>query len=188
MVTVVIAGDGPLAAVLADWYRKAGADVAVLSFNRALEPQADAIAGGIDLLVLADSFEPEPGSVDAIDREALRASMRRLTFLPFRVAALLQPKLVAANGRAVLLSRSRARMEIPDGVGRYLDRPFRAACHALFRCLSIEWRDAGVSVGLIAVGSGATPSIAALAHAIDNPDHTRFPVELTDISGNVLGW
>lgn len=188
MVRVVIAGDGPLAAALADWYRQAGANVAELSFNRELEPQVVAVAGGVDLLVVADSFEPEPGSVHSIDRDALGASMFRLTFLPFRVAALLQRELVAVNGRAVLLSRSDARMDLPDGVGRYLERPFRSASHALWRCLSIEWRDAGVSVGLIAAGSGATPSIAALTDAIGNRDESRFPVELTDISGNIVGW
>ncbi len=104
--------------------------------------------------------------------------MHRLTFLPFRPAALLQPQPSAAKGRVVLLSRTDARMEVPDRTGRYLERPFRAAAHTLWRCLSVEWRDAGISVGLVAIDPNAAPPVAELARAIAGGEDEPFPVEL----------
>ena len=188
MVSVVVAGDGPLAAALAGWYRDGGARVAEVSFSRELEAQLRPVTGPVDLLVIADGFEPERGSVEAIDRAQLGDAMHRLTFLPFRLAALLQPQLSAAKGRVVLLSRADARMEVPDGTGRYLERPFRTAAHTLWRCLSVEWRDAGISAGLVAIDPNAAPPVAELARAIAGGEDEAFPVELTDTSGRALGW
>lgn len=188
MVSVVVAGDGQLAAALADWYRDGGARVAELSFSRELEAQLRPVTGPVDLLVIADGFEPEPGGVASFERQQLGAAMHRLTFLPFRLAALLQPQLSAAKGRVVLLSRADARMEVPDSTGRYLERPFRVAAHTLWRCLSIEWRDAGISAGLVAIDPNATPPVAELARAIAAGGDEAFPVELTDIAGRALGW
>lgn len=188
MVSVVIAGDGSLAATLAGWYRDGGAEVAELSFGRDLESQVAALGGSVELLVIADGFAPAPGSVAALDRAKLGAAMQRLTFLPFRVAALLRPQLAAVKGRVVLLGRSDARMDIPDNAGRYLERPFRAAAHTLWRCLSVEWHDAGISAGLVALDPHAVPAVAELAEAIAGSDAAAFPVELTDIAGHPLGW
>ena len=188
MVSVVVAGDGPLAAALAGWYRETGAKVADLSFDHDLEVQLRSVTGPVDLLVIADGFEPEPGSVASFDRQQLGAAMHRLTFLPFRLAALLQPQLSAAKGRVVLLSRSDARMEVPDRTGRYLERPFRAAAHTLWRCLSVEWRDAGISVGLVAIDPNAAPPVAELALAIAGGGDEPSPVELIDTAGRALGW
>ena len=188
MVSVVVAGDGPLATALAGWYRETGAKVAELSFDRELEAQLRPLTGQVDLLVIADGFEPEPGSVEAIDRQQLGAAMHRLTFLPFRLAALLQPQLSAARGRVVLLSRTDARMEVPDSTGRYLERPFRAAAHTLWRCLSVEWRNAGISAGLVAIDPDAVPPVAELARVIAGGEDEPFPVELADIGSHALGW
>lgn len=188
MVSVVVAGDGAVAAALAGWYRETGAEVVELSFERDLEVQLRSVAGPVDLLVVADGFEPEPGSVAALERARLGAAMQRLTFLPFRLAALLQPQLSAAKGRVVLLSRADARMDVPDDTGRYLERPFRAAAHTLWRCLSVEWRDAGISAGLVAIDPAAVPPLAELARAIAGRADEPFPVALTDPAGRVLGW
>ena len=70
--------------------------------------------------------------------------------------------------------------------GRYRERPFRAAAHTLWRSLSVEWHDAGISIGLVAIAG--TPDVAELAEAIAGRDGEPFLVELTDLKGNVLGW
>ena len=188
MVRVVVAGEGDLASRLAGWYAAAGAEVAAISFSRELEPQVATAPGQVDLLVVADDFAPPIGSVGTLDRTTLQHAMHRLTFLPFRVAALLEPQLAAAKGKAVLLCRQDARMDVPDPDGRYLDRPCRTAAHALWRCLSVEWQAADVKVGLVALEPDAKPSMAELAEVISRRDNEAHPVELIDIKGRVLGW
>ena len=42
-------------------------------------------------------------------------------------------------------------MEAQDPAGRYLDRPFRALAHPLWRSLSVEWRPDGISCRPIAL-------------------------------------
>ncbi|MGV3490393.1 MAG: hypothetical protein ACO1OG_03640 [Devosia sp.] len=186
--SVVVAGSGVVAVELLRWYRESGADVFGVDFGTLIEPQAASITGPIDLLVIADDFEPARGKVATLTRGAMGPAMRRLTYLPFALAALLKPQLAKAQGRVVLLSRTDARMEVPDAAGRYLERPFRAAAHTLWRCLSVEWRDAGISAGLVAIEPGSAPVVAELADAIVGDDEAPFPVELVDVQGKVLGW
>jgi NAD(P)-dependent dehydrogenase (short-subunit alcohol dehydrogenase family) len=188
MVSVVIAGHGAISPALADWYRQSGATVAEVSFETELPTQIAAITGPVDLLVVADDFDPPRGSVTTLTRAAMGPALHRLTYLPFRLAALLKPQLADARGRVVLLSRSDARMDVPDPAGRYLERPFRAAAHQLWRCLSVEWREAGISAGLVALDSSGMHPVERLVDAIAGKDVEPFPVELTDLEGHVLGW
>jgi NAD(P)-dependent dehydrogenase (short-subunit alcohol dehydrogenase family) len=187
MVNVVIAGTGPTATSLVDWYRASGAEVVTVDLAQELAPQIAAV-GPLDLLVVADDFEPARGPVATLDRASMGPAMHRLTYLPFSLAALLKPQLAEAQGRLVLLSRADARMEVPDAAGRYLERPFRAAAHQLWRCLSVEWRDAGITAGLVALDSTAMRPVEQLVDAIGGRDVEPFPVELTDLEGHVLGW
>jgi NAD(P)-dependent dehydrogenase (short-subunit alcohol dehydrogenase family) len=188
MVSVVIAGQGATATALADWYRQSGATVSQVSFDAELPAQVATITGPVDLLVVADDFEPARGSVTTLTRAALGPVLHRLTYQPFRLAALLKPQLADAQGRAVLLSRADARMDVPDPDGRYLERPFRAAAHQLWRCLSVEWHEAGISVGLVALDSSGMHPVERLVDAIGGMNVEPFPVELTDLEGHVLGW
>ena len=188
MVTVVIAGDGDLARMLAGHYRQAGAAVFAVTFGMELEAQAAAIAGPVDLVVIADGYEPVRGAVTGLDRTVLGSAMHRLTYLPFRLAALLKPRVAQANGRLVLISRADARMEVPDSEGRYLERPFRASAHALWRCLSVEWQDAGIAVGLIGLDAQVLPDMPELADAIAGNRSSAQPVEFAGVDGRILGW
>ena len=157
----VIGDDDEVARRLADLYARAGSRVRRVILGADDPPDGPAAAigdGPVDLAILADGFSPPLRRASGVTRELLHASLRRLTFRPFRLAVRLRPLLAAAGGgRLVLLSRTSAAMEAPDPDGRYLDRPFRAAAHALWRCLSIEWRDEGIACILIVLDEPVTP-------------------------------
>jgi NAD(P)-dependent dehydrogenase (short-subunit alcohol dehydrogenase family) len=170
---VVIAGNGERADQLAAYYRQRGSTVAVVSF---------------DLLVIADDFDPEVHSISEVSRGDLAAAMHRLVYWPFHTAAAFKPRLAAAGGRVVLLSATTARMEHVDTAGLYLDRPFRTAAHALWRCLSVEWHADGITCGIVGLDHGRPRAIEELAAAIAGGPDEAFPVELTDIGGRRLGW
>jgi NAD(P)-dependent dehydrogenase (short-subunit alcohol dehydrogenase family) len=185
---IVIAGSGGLAARLAAHYRGHGATVVEVAFDGP-EPEqaASAIAGPIGLLVVADAFDSAPDTVTELTRAQLAAASHRLTYLPFRIAAILKPQLAAAGGRAVLITDPAARMIATGSASPYLDRPFRAGAHALWRCLSVEWRADGISCGLVGLEPGWAESAEVVA-VIATEDAGHFPVEMTDTEGRVLGW
>lgn len=187
---VVVAGSGRLMAGLVEHYRGAGAQVAELRFDDGSKPELAAmdIAEPIDLLVVVDAFRAPGHAVADLTRAELAASMQRLTYLPFRIAAILKPQLAAGGGRAVLITDPDARMIATGSTSPYLDRPFRAAAHALWRCLSVEWQPEGIACGIVVVDHSRDLQIEAIARAIDGQGDVAFPVEIIDVEGKVLGW
>lgn len=188
--SVVIAGSGELKARLAVQYRGLGARVSEIAFDGSADPEQAAarIAGPVELLIVADAFEAAPVAVADLTRDQLAAASHRLTYLPFRIAAILKPRLAAANGRAVLITDPAARMTATGSASPYLDRPFRAAAHALWRCLSVEWKDDRISTGIIGLEPSWDAPAETVATLIAGGEHDAFPVEVTDASGRVLGW
>jgi len=187
MVSIVIGGSGELARSLACVYREAGAEVLEVDFEDELVHQLSQVPAQVDLLVIADDFDPPAGAVAGLSRNMLAHAMHRLSFMPFRLAALLQPGLAAAGGSAVLLTCADARMDVVDSAGRYAERPFRTAAHALWRCMSVEWQDAGIHIGLIGLDS-FSPDLKLLMTSIAHTANAKGAVELEDIAGKTLGW
>ncbi len=185
--TIIIAGSGALATELAAQFEQQGATVTVIPAGTG-HPTPEPDAGPLDLLVVADDFEPPTPADGSVRRGDLAAAMHRLTYWPFRLAAALKPRLEAGQGRTVLLSTTTARMEHTDIDGQYLARPFRAAAHALWRCLSVEWQPAGITCAVIALDPGREPVPEKLALAIAGHPNEAFPVELTSPEGDPLGW
>jgi NAD(P)-dependent dehydrogenase (short-subunit alcohol dehydrogenase family) len=191
--TIVIAGvEGPLGRHLAALYVETGHDVVQLSMEPGADPSAMAARLDglpISLLIFTDDYMGDDADATTAKRKDLTAALQRLVYVPFRLATLLYPSLMAGNGKLILLSRKSAGMEQPNDTGRFLERPFRAAAHALWRCLSIEWRDSGVRCGLIALGSPLDDEeIQRLPQAIANAGLGNAAVELTDVGGRRLGW
>jgi len=181
---VVMGAEGPLGRAVAARYADLGHDVMPLRITTAADIEAAVAALGnlpIDLLVCADDFHALPTPAEAVARHELQQGLMRLAFLPFRVAALLRPRLVAAGGKLVLLTRADAVMTAPDPSGRYLERPFRAAAHQLWRSLAAEWPKDGVACVLIAID---TPHAAELPAAIAGAKNGT----LVDAAGQELGW
>lgn len=178
---IVIAGAD---ARLAAHYRALGHRVTELPLT---DPEAAAaIADPVDLAIIADTTTPAPGPLDGITRADLAAALRRYTYAPFRLAALLKPRLAEAHGQLVLLSRADVTMETPDPAGRWRDRPFRAAAHQLLRNLSVEWQPDNITCHILALPV-ETPDPAAIARAIVAPP-AGFPVVMTDPQGAIVGW
>jgi NAD(P)-dependent dehydrogenase (short-subunit alcohol dehydrogenase family) len=184
---VVIAGsDSPVGAALVAHYRALGSGVSELPIEGDYAEAAAAVSDPVDLLVIADGIVPPARRLGALERHQLAASMQRLTFRPFHIATLLRPLLAEAKGTMVLLTRREAVMETPDPDGRYLDRPFRAAAHQLWRSLSVEWRPDGISCRLIALDRPDTHPVT-IASAIA-AEGTEGPVVMTGHEGEVIGW
>ncbi len=184
---VVIAGsDSPMGAALVAHYRALGSGVTELPLEGDYAEAAATVSDPVDLLVIANGVVPPARRLGDLQRQQLAASMQRLTFRPFHIATLLRPLLAEANGTMVLLTRREATMETPDPDGRYLDRPFRAAAHQLWRSLSVEWRPDGITCRLIALDRPYThPVTIASAIAAEGADG---PVVMTGLEGDVVGW
>jgi NAD(P)-dependent dehydrogenase (short-subunit alcohol dehydrogenase family) len=186
MSRIVVAGtEGPLGQAVAARYAELGHEVVPVAitdsgvFEGAIASLGDR---PIDLLILADDFHPAAMPAERVTRDGLRQGLLRLAFLPFRLAALLKPQLIAAGGKVVLLTRSMAIMTAPDPSGHYLERPFRAAAHQLWRSLAAEWPKDGVSCLLIAVDDpGAATELPVIITGARNG-------ALVDGSGRELGW
>jgi NAD(P)-dependent dehydrogenase (short-subunit alcohol dehydrogenase family) len=184
---VVVAGsDSPVGAALVAHYRALGSGVSELPLEGDYAEAAAAVTDPVDLLVIADGIVPPDRRVAELERHQLAATMQRLTYLPFHIATLLRPLLAEATGSMVLLTRREATMESPDPTGRYLDRPFRAAAHQLWRSLSVEWKGDGISCQLLALDRPDThPVTIASAIAAETTDG---PVVMTGLEGDVVGW
>jgi len=181
----IIGSESELGRQLAAHYAAAGHTVSELPLARATPPAPpDLAAAGesIDLAIFVDGFVAAAGPAATATRAELRRALRRLTFLPFETAVRLHPALARSRGRAALLSRREATMSAGDPLGHYLDRPFRAAAHALWRCLAVEWRGSGVECVLVAVPPDV--DAADLAAAIERAPNG----ELVDIDGTSIGW
>jgi NAD(P)-dependent dehydrogenase (short-subunit alcohol dehydrogenase family) len=179
---VTIAGSGATPDRLAERYREAGAEVVRLPYGTELSGSGER---PLDLLIIADEPEQPVGMASRAD---LAAAMQRLTYWPLHLAAKLRPRLAAAGGRIVLISSTAARMEHVDTTGAYLERPFRAAAHALWRCLSVEWKADDILCAVIALDPDRTVPLEQLSQAIEGVPDEAFPVELTDAEGTRLGW
>jgi hypothetical protein len=98
---VVVAGtEGRTARRLAEHYRQGGAavDEIVLAPGVDIDRAVAGIGEGpVDLLIVADDEAPPDRGVANLTREDLRAGFDRLTFAPFRIAALLRPQVAAAH-------------------------------------------------------------------------------------------
>jgi NAD(P)-dependent dehydrogenase (short-subunit alcohol dehydrogenase family) len=184
---VVVAGsDSPVGAALVAHYRALGSGVSELPIEGDYAEAAAAVTDPVDLLIIADGVMPPDRRLAELERHQLAATMQRLTFRPLHIATLLRPLLAEARGTMVLLTRREATMETPDPDGRYLDRPFRAAAHQLWRSLSVEWRPDGISCRLIALDRPDThPVTIAAAIAAEG---VEGPVVMTGLEGDVIGW
>ncbi|MFI5408024.1 hypothetical protein [Kaistia sp. UC242_56] len=185
---VVIAGsETATGAALADLYRNSGAQVSRLPLDGDSEPAtADLADRPIDILIFADDFRAPRRRAAELQRTEFEAGLQRLAFKPFHIANILRPALVAAHGKLVLLTRSDAGMTIPDRAGTYLERPFRAAAHALWRCLSVEWHP---EITCLTIALDTPPGIdagllATIATAPSPPEGSP----LLDRVGKVLPW
>lgn len=185
--SVVVAGSGALADGLAEYYSRHGSAVTAIPFVPATGLPSGSEGQPLDLLVIADDFTPPRVSADAVTRADMADAMHRLVYWPFHTAAAFKSRLAAGNGRAVLLSSTSARMEHIDDEGLYLDRPFRTAAHALWRCLSVEWQPDAITCTIIGLDPAEQLTTEALSAAIAQSSGA-FPVELTDTTGQRLGW
>lgn len=186
---VVVAGtEGATGRQLADHYRREGASVTEVGLRSGSNLGLIAAELGsqpIDLLVLSDNIEAPDCRLADLSRAELQAAFERLTFAPFRLAALLRPNLAAAEGTLVLLTRESAAMGFRDTRGRYLERPFRAAAHALWRCYSIEWAPYAISCVLLAIDDERE---AAEIAATIKARTAEVPLTLRDARGGWLSW
>jgi NAD(P)-dependent dehydrogenase (short-subunit alcohol dehydrogenase family) len=190
---VIVGTEGQLGKSLSALYRDRGHSVVELAVTADSAPGSLAAAAGdapIDVLVFADDLSPATGSVASLSRTELAAGFDRLAMLPFRTAALLRPTLSGASGsKVVLLSRLSATMEAPDPNGRYRDRPFRAAAHALWRCFSVEWRAHGLIAAAIALPESLEDGmLSGLPEVIGAMTNGEKPMDLLDIEGRPIGW
>lgn len=179
-VTIVGTEDG-LGRALGARYREDGHVV------REIPMAADAIADEpIDLLIFADAYEAPDRRIADVTRAELRAGLERLTFTPFRMAALLRPALAAGDEpKLVLVTRRSATMAHADTAGRYLERPFRAAAHQLWRCLAVEWREFGITCRVIAIDD---PRDGAAIGRLPRIIAEDGAAEFADDRGRPLGW
>jgi len=185
---VVVAGsESGLGAALVDLYETTGAHVSALRLDGDAEAQAARLAGRpIDLLVFADDLQMPARRTGELRRDQFAPALSRLAFKPSRVANLLRPELAMAGGKLVLLSRRMAGMTVQDPAGTYLERPFRAAAHALWRSLSVEWQP-DIACVTIALDGLITPDGALLA-TIASATSPPGGAPLLDHRGNVIPW
>ncbi len=175
---VVIAGiETAIGASFAARYRALGANVS----NDEAAPET------VDLLIVADGFVAAARKATDIRRPEFEAGLASLTYRPFALANQLRPQLTASSGKAVLITRTLAGMTIPDSAGHYLERPFRAAAHALWRTMSVEWQPDGIACAIIAIddASEVDTAITTIAAMVTPP--LEFCV-LTTAEGQPLGW
>ena len=189
MRVTILGTDGELGRSLGACYREAGHVVREIP----LPPNGDAeaaVAGmseaPIDLLIFADEYDAPDRRIADVTRAELRVGLERLAFIPFRLAALLRGALAAGDDPAlVLVTRRSARMEHTDTAGRYLERPFRAAAHQLWRCLAVEWHEFGIDCRVIAIDDPQDDAaVARLPEIIAAPGAAAF----VDDRGRALGW
>jgi NAD(P)-dependent dehydrogenase (short-subunit alcohol dehydrogenase family) len=139
--------------------------------------------GAIDLLIFADDMDVD-GLLSSAGRGEMGDLLHRLVYAPFRLASLLRPGVTAAGGCVVLCSRTTSLMErVPVG-GHFVDRPFRAAAHALWKCLAVEWRDDDIRLLIVALSDPRDiGTIMSLAGRDAGPRGL-----LVDGSGAPLSW
>jgi NAD(P)-dependent dehydrogenase (short-subunit alcohol dehydrogenase family) len=186
---VVIAGAAsPVGVAMARAYEARGASVESLDLDANLNTEAERLgADKIDVLVFADDLSARSGPISSVKRSAFAPAVRQLVFAPFRAANLLRGAVAGHAGKVVLLSRRTVPMTVADDEGHYLERPFRAAQHALWKCLSVEWKSLGIDCFVIALSSSADVD-AGLVSTIDGVVVPADGCELIDAHGAKLPW
>jgi NAD(P)-dependent dehydrogenase (short-subunit alcohol dehydrogenase family) len=190
---VVVGTEGQLGQRLAAYYSEKAGDVVqiALAGDRNLESIAAELGEkSLDLVIFADDYEPPDHDANAVERPGLWAGLERLAYVPVRLASLMRPALaVNGGGKLVLLSRTSAIMEHRDGRGRYLERPFRAAAHMIWRCLSIEWHKNDIQCIVVALDDPADAVvISRLPETIAAAQAERQGTMLIDGFGKPLPW
>ncbi len=189
---VIVGTEGQLGKRLAALYSDIGHEVVSLPLQSGADLDSlvtPSRGKPISLLVFCDDYSGDDDDAAAIQRTNMKAALERLAYMPFRLASLLEPALTEGNGKLVLLSRANAMMERPNDAGRFSERPFRAAAHALWRCLSIEWRDKGIRCGIVALADPRDrDETGLLPKAIAAIGSQESPVTLRDVNGGNLPW
>jgi len=189
MRVTIVGTEGRLGHSLAALYREDGHVVREIALrpNTSADAIVERIAGEpIDLLIFTDEYEAPDRRIADVTRAELRAGLERLTFMPFRIAALLRPALAAGDDpKLVLVTRRSATMEHADIAGRYLERPFRAAAHQLWRCLAVEWREFGIDCRVVAIDD---PQDDAAMGRLPRIIAENGAAEFVDDRGRPLRW
>jgi NAD(P)-dependent dehydrogenase (short-subunit alcohol dehydrogenase family) len=181
---VIVGAESVLGRRLRDTYAGDGHEVIAVGLTGSLEETAAACgAEPIDRLIFADDMDLD-APISSAGRPDMQAALYRLTYAPFRLATLLRPAVAAAKGCVVLYSRSASLMQRQPADGRCIDRPFRAAAHALWKCLEVEWRDDDIRLRIVAVHDPDAPASAATATCRD----AGAASVLVDESGTPLPW
>jgi len=159
-------------------------EVIAVALTGSLEDAAAACGSQpIDMLIFADDMDLD-NAISTAKRPEMRDALYRLTYAPFKLATLLRPAVAAAGGRVALCSRATSLMEREAADGRFVDRPFRAAAHALWKCLEIEWRDDNVRLLIVALRD---PGDAAYV-TTEARSETASAALLVDGNGSPLHW
>lgn len=189
---VIVGAEGNLGRDLSSLYARAGDEVVNIQLSESTDLDAIAASCGmepIDLLIFADNLDLADASISGSRRDDMQNTMQRLTYAPFRLATLLRPALAAARGNVVLYSRATSVMERPEAGGRFTDRPFRAAAHALWRCLAIEWQEDGIDFLIVALSEPSDPTQLARQPDVVEMALTRGrDMLLVDDAGLPLAW
>jgi NAD(P)-dependent dehydrogenase (short-subunit alcohol dehydrogenase family) len=181
---VIVGVASALGRRLRETYAGDGHEIIAVELTGSLEEAAVACgAEPIDRLIFADDRDLD-APISTAGRPDMQDALYRLTFAPFRLATLLRPAVAAAKGCVVLYSRTASLMERQPDNGRFIDRPFRAAAHALWKCLEVEWRDDDIRLRIVAVRDPDAPEPGATAACRDAGAASL----LVDQSGKPLPW
>jgi NAD(P)-dependent dehydrogenase (short-subunit alcohol dehydrogenase family) len=184
---VLVGADGDFSLRLSQLYGGDMVDLTMVDLSKqSLEDAAAACAiHPIDVLIFADDLTANQDFANYGDAE-LRELLYRLTYAPFKLATLLRPAVAAAEGHIVLYSRTSALMDRVQDGGRPADRPFRAAAHALWKCLQVEWRDDNIQLLIVAVDD---PSMLCSKSSLLIGDASQSPAPLiVDANDVALPW
>jgi NAD(P)-dependent dehydrogenase (short-subunit alcohol dehydrogenase family) len=186
---VVVGTEGNLGRRLSNLY---AGDVMTVDLDRSTDLNAIAASCGtepIDLLIFADDMDLPDDPISSAQRGDMQRALHRLTYSPFRLATLLRPALRAARGTVVLYSRTTSVMERVEAGGRFIDRPFRAAAHALWRCLAIEWQADDIRFLIIALSDPSDAGLLARQPAVIESGLANGPETLlVNDYGSPLPW
>ncbi|MCX5494042.1 hypothetical protein OSH11_04975 [Kaistia dalseonensis] len=188
---VVIVGiETPIGATLAGLYQSTGANVTGSSLDGDMETEAARLGEKpIDIVIFADAFNAPARNAVELERSDFEAGLSRLAFKPLWLANRLRSALSASDGpgKIVLVTRTAATMTEPDPAGSYLERPFRAAAHALWKSMSVEWQPLGIDCLVIAIDDATTVNADLLTTIADTSVSPEGCV-LQDAAGKPLGW
>lgn len=181
---VIVGADSALGRDLCQKYANDTNEViAIESTGGRLEDVAAACGDApVDLLIFADALDMD-AAISTAGRAEMRDLLYRLTYAPFKLAALLRPAVAAAKGSVLLCSRETALMQREAVAGCFIDRPFRAAAHALWKCLEVEWRGDDIRMMIVALRDSSDGASVMIEAGRDAGAGL-----LVDAGGAPLGW